>query len=92
MAVINKKWTEADVIADAIGKRSTREAAEWLNERLPEEFRITHSSVHNWVNGTYRPTYDFIYALTWWYEADDPRHQMALALHQMRKNAIESMP
>lgn len=86
MSVVNKNWTEADVIAQAIGDRSTRDAAEWLSEKLPNDFKISHASVHNWTEGAYKPTYGFLFALQLFYEKDDERYQMAGKLLQMRRD------
>ena len=88
MSIINKTWTEADVIADAIGERSTRDAAEWLNEKVPADYQITHATVHNWVTGMYKPAYGFLYVLIAFYDKGDPRYKLAHDLHQMRKKAI----
>lgn len=90
MTVINKHWTEADVIADAIGERTYRDAAEWLNESLPPNFQITHASVFNWCEGAYKPAYGFLLALTLNYPKDDARHQLAMTLHEMRAKAINA--
>ena len=74
---VNKKWTESDVIADAIGERTYRDAADWLNEKLPPAFRVTHASVFNWCSGAYKPDYLYLLAVTSSYPEEDPRYVMA---------------
>ena len=87
MAVTNKTWTESDVICDAVGERTYREAAEWLNEKLPSDFQITHATVFNWCTGEYKPAYGFLFTLTECYPKTDTRHELGMKLHEMRKLA-----
>lgn len=92
MAVMNKKWTEADVIADAIEGMSLRDAAEWLNELIPQSpelgMRRSHASIHNWVNNIYRMDAEFADTLTMFYPEDDPRHQLGRNIKQLRFEAM----
>ena len=87
---VNKKWTESDVIADAIGERTYRDAAEWLNEKVPPDFRVTHASVFNWCAAAYKPTYLYLLAVTSSYPEEDPRHAMAKKLMEMRAKSINA--
>lgn len=89
--IVNKKWTESDIIADAIGERSYRDAAEWLNEKLPVDFQISHASVHNWVEGAYKSSWGFIIALTLFYEIKDARYGLGAALWNKRNQEAEKV-
>lgn len=85
----NKKWTEADYIADAVEERSLRDAADWLNENLPEIFQRTHSSVDNWLKGINEPDDVFLHALFTHYPETDPRYKLAADLLALRERAAE---
>ena len=87
---VNKKWRESDVICEAVGERTYRDAADWLNEQLPPHFQVTHASVFNWCAGAYKPDYLFLLALTMNYLEEDPRHAMARQLMEMRASSINA--
>lgn len=80
----NKKLTESDVICDAIGERTFRLSAEWLNEKLPVDYKITHQSVYNWVVAENVPRDEFIRALQMFYPMGDVRHELGKQLTEMR--------
>ena len=84
MAVIRKTWTESDVICNALGTRTVRDGADWLNENLPEDYRISHSSVYNWTVLVHQPNDEFIRALMMFYPETDPRFQLGRTLTEMR--------
>lgn len=80
-----KKWTESDVICAALEQRTVREGADWLNENLPEDYRISHSSVYNWTVLVHEPNDEFIRALMTFYPDTDPRFQLGKDLTEMRQ-------
>lgn len=82
--VLNKTRTESDVICDAIGERTFRASEEWFNQELPEDYKTTHGSVHNWVVGKYEPMDKFVRALQIFYPVGDPRHKLGKTLAEMR--------
>jgi len=87
---VNKKWSEADIIADTIGDRTTRDAADWFNEQLPYQFQVTHATIYNWIAGAFKPNYAFLLALTYSYEETDPRHVMGKEIMDMRARNINA--
>lgn len=89
---LNKTWNEADIVAHFIEDRTTRDAAEWLNENISApEYKITHSTVSNWTEDIHAPGWHYLYAYTFAYPAADPRHQMAAALIERRIAEIGSL-
>lgn len=82
--IMNKTWTESDVICDAIGDRTFRAAEKWFNEKLPTDYKTTHSSVYNWVVGRHDPEDEFIRALQMFYPDGDPRFELGKTLTEMR--------
>lgn len=90
--IINKTWIQSDMVCFAIGERSTRDAAEWLNEKIPADpklkLRRSHSSVSNWVNGVYNMDLTFAQALTEFYPEDDERHVLGRKIKEMRADEI----
>lgn len=85
----NKRWTEADYFADAIGERSLRDAATWFNEGLPEIFHRSHTSIASYINEGVEPDPVFLHALKSHYPETDPRHQLAAELLALRERAAE---
>ena len=82
-----KKWAESDYIADAVGDRSLRAAAEWLNEALPGIFHRSHSSIASYINDGVQPDDVFLFALIEYYPETDPRHELAADLLASRQRA-----
>lgn len=81
----NKRWSEGDYFADAIGERSLRDAAEWFNEGLPEMFHRSHTSIASYINDGVMPDPVFLHALKNYYSDPDPRHVLALEILSLRK-------
>ena len=82
---MNKKWTEGDVVCDAIGNdKSFRAAAEWFNEKLPKEYQISHGTVVNWAIDRTKANAETLGALLMCYPDGDPRGVMAKTLLEMR--------
>ena len=90
MLIVNKKWTEADVVAHCIGERSIRDAAEWFNENLPEQFKVSHGAVQNWVSGTNDASHLFLNTLIVFYSEGDERRLMAEQIAKMRLDAVRA--
>jgi len=91
MTIINKTWNEADIIShfidEALGSDSSVEdAAQWLNADVPDDFKITRATVHNWISDKADPGWRYLMAYTIRYPETDPRHQMAKAIID-RRNA-----
>ena len=86
----NKKWTEADVVSHCIGERSVRDAADWFNENLPEQFKVSHGSVQNWVTGTNDMSHLFMNSLIVFYSEGDERRVMAEDISRMRLDAVRA--
>lgn len=84
MAAIRRKWTESDVICAALEQRTVREGAEWLNEKLPEDYQVSYSSVYNWTVLIHEPNDEFIRALMMFYPETDSRFQLGKELTEMR--------
>lgn len=80
MTVVNKKWSETDVLADALGERSLRDAADWLNEKLPADYQRTHATLNNWLYGVYPIPFPWIEALVRYYPKGDERRALGLKL------------
>lgn len=78
--VINKKWSEADILADALGERSLRDGADWLNEKLPVDYQRTHATLNNWLYDVYPIPFPWIEALVRYYPEGDERHALGLKL------------
>lgn len=87
---VNKTWTESDVIRDAIGERTVREAQSWINEALPEKLKISHSSVQNWKKNNNLPLDGTLRILQIFYPLGDPRHELGKTLTEMRIRALET--
>lgn len=85
-----KKWTEADVVAHCIGERSIRDAAEWFNENLPEQFKVSHGSIQNWVSGANEASHLFLNTLIVFYSEGDERREMAEQISKMRLDAVRA--
>ena len=81
---MNKKWTEGDVVCDALGKMSFRAAAEWFNAKLPKQYQITHQTVANWAVDRTKANAETLGALLMCYPDGDPRGVMAKTLLEMR--------
>lgn len=80
MTIVNKKWSEADILADGLGERSLRDAADWLNESLPADYQRTHATLNNWLYGVYPIPFPWIEALVRFYPEGDERHALGLKL------------
>lgn len=83
----SKRWTEGDYFADAIGERSLRDAAAWLNEGLPKIFHRSHTSIASYINEGVTPDDVFLHALKSNYPETDPRHLLAAELLALRERA-----
>lgn len=90
MTVLNKHWTESDIICEALGERTVRDGADWINEALPETYRITYGTVHNWVSGKHEPEEVTVRALQMFYKLDDPRHQLGADIAALRIKKMEA--
>lgn len=90
MTVINKKWTESDLICNVLGERSVRDGADWLNENLPDVYKVSHGTIHNWVVGKHEPEESFVRALQLFYKVEDARYQLGAELAAMRIRKIEA--
>lgn len=86
--MMNKKWTEDDVVCDAIGDRTFQAACDWFNENLPDEFKTTRQSVYNWVVGKHAADHQFLNALVIFYAEGDERRMMAERILEMRKEKM----
>lgn len=85
---VNKNWNESDLICAALGERTVRAGAEWLNEKLPDVYQISHATVYNWTVLTHQPNEDFLRALTTYYAKDDERHQLGAQIKDMRQQKM----
>jgi hypothetical protein len=88
--IINKKLKEADVLCNVIGDMTFREAADYLNDGIPELYKRTHQSVFNWFTGGNKMPGAVADALTRYYPEDDDRHQLGKVILQMREKAAEA--
>jgi hypothetical protein len=76
--------SEADVVCDCIGERSFQVSADWFNELMPDELKITRQTIWNWVVGKTEPNGTVLQAYVLAYAENDPRRVMAQTILDMR--------
>lgn len=84
-AIVNKKWTEEDIICDLIGERTYRDATLWINENLPESLRLSHGTIFNWSLGKTAPEDSNLDKLVDFYPEGDVRRVAAEHIKALRK-------
>lgn len=93
-AATNVIVDEANIIQDAfyeaLGEDWTLEAAaRWLNTKLPEPYRTTKQSVHDWIHGTFKMGKTFVFSLNIYYEHTEAQYKLAQALMNLRESQNE---
>ena len=86
--IVKNTWTESDVICDAIGDRTVRDAQKWINENIPVKLKISHSSVQNWISSEHLPLDNTLRILQIFYPVGDARHELGKTLTEMRIRAL----
>jgi hypothetical protein len=80
---------ESKLISATLGERSLRDAADWLNEKLPVVTQKSHTAIWDYLRGAYPAEINFLYALKNHYPSTDARHQLATALIELRIQAMK---
>ena len=89
-AATNVIVDEPDIIQqafyEALGEDWTLEAAaRWLNTKLPEPYKTTKQSVHDWIHGTFKMKKTFLFSLNIYYEHTELQYKLAQALMTLRE-------
>jgi hypothetical protein len=78
---------EAKLLSDTLaehGIQTTRGAAEWLNEKMPKEHQMSHTSIWDYARGAKRINQGYIRSLQLFYETEDERHILGNKLDALR--------
>jgi hypothetical protein len=88
MAMVNKKWTETDVINAAAGEMTVRETEDWINLAIPRDYQMSRGTVHKWLTGESRIPEHFVRMMRIYYPEGDARRILADTLNEMRNDEL----